>query len=340
MLKPARDAAIRRFLADSGWGGADRHPLDNDASFRRYERLAAGGRTAMLMDAPPAHEDVRPFLRMARHLDGLGYSAPGILAEDTTAGLLIVEDLGDDTYTRLLDRGADAEDLYGRAVDVLADLHRRPRSQALPAGLAPYDDEALLAEAFLFADWYLPAITGRPTEAAVREDFGAAWLSVFPAVHGEPPTLVLRDYHVDNLMGLADRPGVAAVGLLDFQDAVAGCPAYDVVSLLEDARRDVDPALAWRMVARYRAANPDVDGDWLATACAILGAQRHAKVIGIFTRLGRRDGKPRYLAHLPRLWRMLERSLADPALAPVRRWMDRHVPPTLRAAPPTAVAAA
>ena len=150
---------------------------------------------------------------------------------------------------------------------------------------------------------------------------------------------MLRDYHVDNLMGLSERPGVAALGLLDFQDAVAGSPAYDLVSLLQDARRDVDPGLAAALMARYRAGLGAGGGAWLAPACAVLGAQRHAKVIGIFTRLCRRDGKPRYLAHLPRLWRMLEDCLDDAALAPVRKWMDRHVPPALRKVPPALAAA-
>ena len=352
-----RAARIDAFLASAGWGGATRRPLESDASFRRYTFLGDDARRALLMDAPPDKEDVRPYLRIARHLTGLGYSAPRILAEDTAAGLLVIEDLGEDTYTRLLtprvassslaeqgqaddghprDGGSLEDRLYALAVDVLIDLHRRPPAEAIPPDLPAYDEATLLREALLFTDWYLPAATGRPVEPALRDAYVAAWRAVLPPVlggDGSRPTLVLRDYHVDNLLLVPGRPGVAACGLLDFQDALAGHPAYDVVSLLEDARRDVGDDLAARMRARYAAAFPgDVPGFHGAfdAAYAILGAQRHMKVLGIFVRLSRRDGKPRYLVHLPRLWRLLERALRHPALAPVATWLDGNVPAALR----------
>ncbi len=336
---PERAHRIAEFLAAAGWGGAERSSLAGDASFRRYERLLDGKRRAVLMDAPPPQEDVRPFVRLARHLCGLGLSAPEILAEDIGTGLLLIEDLGDDTYTRLLEAGADEGDLYALAVDVLVELHRRPAAEAIPDGLAPYDDRRLLDEACLFTDWYLPEIVGRPTPPDVREAYVEAWLGAFPAVHAEPPTLVLRDYHVDNLMRLPGRDGVAACGLLDFQDAVAGAAAYDLMSLIEDARRDIVPELAESMLARYFSAFPRIDRFQFGAVYAILGAQRHAKVIGIFTRLCRRDGKPQYLVHIPRLWRLLERSLGHAALSAVREWMDRHVPQELREIPPCRTAA-
>lgn len=328
-----RQSRIESFLAAAGWGPAARRPLPGDASFRRYTLLDNGGRRALLMDAPPEREDVRPYLRIARHLRGLGFSAPGVLAEDAAAGLLVIEDLGDDTYTRLLDGGHDADPLYGLAVDVLADLHRRPPDVAVPSGLAPYDADAFLAETLLFADWYLPAMTGEPVSDSVRDAYAAAWSRVLAPVCAQPRTLVLRDYHVDNLILIPGRPGLAACGLLDFQDALAGPAAYDLMSLLEDARRDIDDGLAARMKARYREAVPTADWTAFDTAYTILAAQRHVKVIGIFTRLMRRDGKPRYLAHLPRLWRLAERALADPALAPVADWMERHVPAHRRGVP-------
>ena len=325
-----RPGVIAAFLAAHGWGEAERRPLAGDASFRRYERLTLGGERAVLMDAPPESEDVRPFVRMARHLKGLGLSAPQIIARDEAAGLVLEEDLGDDTYTRVLAAGGDEGALYASAVDLLIDLHRK--ADAVPPGLPGYGNGRLLDEAFLLPQWYLPAVQGRPVPEAARRSYGEAWLSLFPAVHAQPRTLVLRDYHVDNLMELPGRPGVAACGLLDFQDAVAGPAAYDLMSLLEDARRDLGPGLVGDMAGRYRAAFPDLDGASFEAAYAILAAQRHAKVIGIFTRLSVRDGKPAYLAHMPRVWRLLETALEHPALAQLRDWFDRHV--SVRGIPP------
>ena len=315
---------IAAFLAAHGWGEAERRPLAGDASFRRYERLILRDEQAVLMDSAQEADEVRPFVRIARHLKGLGLSAPEIIARDEAASLVLEEDLGDDTYTRVLDSGGDEGALYATAVDLLIDLHRR--GDAVPSGLPSYGNGRLLDEAFLLPRWYLPGVEGLPASEAARRSYGEAWLSLFPAVHAQPRTLVLRDYHVDNLMRLSGRSGIAACGLLDFQDAVAGPAAYDLMSLLEDARRDLDPGLVGDMLGRYRAAFPDLDGVSFGTAYAILAAQRHAKVIGIFTRLSVRDGKPAYLAHIPRVWRLLEAALETPILAPVRDWFDRHVP--------------
>ena len=220
-------------------------------------------------------------------------------------------------------------------MDVLIDLHGR--ADVVPPGLPSYGNGRLLDEAFLLPRWYVPAVEGRPASQTARRSYGEAWLSLFPAVHAQPRTLVLRDYHVDNLMRLPGRSGVAACGLLDFQDAVAGPAAYDLMSLIEDARRDLGLGLAGDMLGRYRAAFPDLDGAAFETAYAILAAQRHAKVIGIFTRLSSRDGKPAYLPHIPRVWRLLEAALEHPALAPVRDWFDRHA--AARGVPPAGEAA-
>jgi aminoglycoside/choline kinase family phosphotransferase len=328
-----REALIAAFLVRAGWSDARRGRLAGDASFRRYDRLVAPGRAAVLMDAPPPMEDVRPFLRIARHLAGLGYSAPAIYAEDVAAGLLLLEDLGDDTYTRLLARGHDEAALYRLAVDLLIDLHRRPQPAAVPVGIPDYDDARLLTEAALLTDWYMPAAFGRATDAATAADYRAAWQSVLPLARRVPETLVLRDYHVDNLMLLAGREGIAACGLLDFQDAVKGPVSYDFVSLVEDARRDIAAPLAAMLHARYLAAFPALDAAAFDASVAILGAQRHCKVIGIFTRLCVRDGKPGYLVHIPRLWRLLEAALAHPALAPVKAWFDRAIPANRRVVP-------
>lgn len=303
-----------------------------DASFRRYFRVHTAAQSYMAMDAPPDKEKPAGFLAIAQKLHALDLSAPRIHAAAPERGYLLLEDLGDRTYTRALAEGADEAALYRLAVDTLIALHRR-WDPALAAGIAPYDEAALLAEASLLTDWYLPAVNGAPCPKPVREAFLAAWRRVLPAAQALPATLVLRDYHVDNLMALPGREGVAACGLLDFQDALLGSPAYDLVSLLRDARRDVSGDLQAEMRARYLAAFPALDREAFETAYWVLGAQRTTKIIGIFTRLDRRDGKPVYLRHLPRLWRLLAEELAQPALAPVRDWYETQLPPRLRRVP-------
>lgn len=327
-----REAQIAAFLAACGWADAARSPLAGDASFRRYCRLARGGVTTMLMDAPPPQEDVRPYIAVARHLRGLDFSAPEILAAEEGSGLLLIEDFGDGTFTRLLARGDDEEALYALATDVLIALHRR-FDAAHAAWLPPYDDTRLLNEAALLVDWYLPAITGRPTPPALREEYLDLWRGLFPVARAVPSSLVLRDYHVDNLMRIDGRDGLSACGLLDFQDAVLGPVTYDLVSLLEDSRRDIAPALVAAMRARYLDAFPALDRAAFDESFAVLGAQRHCKVIGIFTRLCRRDGKPRYLAHIPRLWRLLDGNFRHPVLKPIETWLDRHIPREQRRVP-------
>jgi N-acetylmuramate 1-kinase len=328
-----RARLIEAFLETAGWGSAQRRLLAADASFRRYERLSRDTGTAVLMDAPPPHENVAAFNTIARQLLDLGLSAPRPVAVDEAAGLMLLEDLGDRTFTRALAEGIDEARLYPLAVDVLIALHQawRPNPQA---ALPTYDDSRLLDEAALLPDWTLPALRGAETAAETRESYRAAWRAVLPRAHAVSDCLVLRDYHVDNLMLLDGRENIAACGLLDFQDAVIGPRAYDLVSLLEDARRDIAPDLAAAMLERYLAAFPDVDRAAFLDSYAVLGAQRAAKIIGIFTRLDRRDGKPAYLRHIPRVWRLLQTGLAKPALAPVRAWFDRHVPAAERIAPP------
>jgi aminoglycoside/choline kinase family phosphotransferase len=325
-----RSETIDDFLRRAGWGDATRTPLAGDASFRRYVRLSAPSRTAMLMDAPPPKENVRPYLAVARRLRALGFSAPDILAEDADAGLLVIEDLGDDTFTRLLAAGTDSARLYALAIDALITLHQKP--DAAPDWLPPYDDSRLLAEAELLTEWYMPAVGAAPSAAATRA-YRDLWRTAFPIARAVPETLVLRDYHVDNLMLLPRRTGIPSLGLLDFQDAVRGPLTYDVMSLIEDARLDVPETLHRAMRARYLAAFPALDPAAFEASLAVLGAQRHAKVIGIFTRLNVRDGKPIYLKHIPRVFRLLERALEHPALGPLRGWFDATLPREARIAP-------
>ncbi|MBE9552647.1 MAG: phosphotransferase [Proteobacteria bacterium] len=325
-----REALIADFLASADWGKAERGVLADDASFRRYDRLIRGDERAVLMDAPPPMEDVRPFIHIDRLLRGMGLSAPEILAEDVETGLLLLEDFGDNTYTRALAEGGNEAALYELALDLLIELHRRfEGNETLP----PYDDEAFLTEATLLTDWYMPAVNDQETPAALREEYCELWLAALAEARRMPATLVLRDYHVDNMIWLPERPGVAACGLLDFQDARLGPITYDLVSLFEDARRDVPPALTAKLLERYLDAFPELDRGAFAASYAIMGVQRSAKILGIFTRLDRRDGKPGYLPHIPRVWRWLEGDLEHPALADLRAWFERALPRQARVTP-------
>lgn len=335
----ARESEIAAFLDQAGWGAAERTMLAGDASFRRYERLA-GPRNghAVLMDAPPPQENVAPFRDVAQILRSLGMSAPQVLACDTARGLLLLEDFGDRTFGKLLAEGAQQEPLYRLATDTLIDLQRawaaHGAANGMGAGLPAYDNALLIdREANLLLDWYMPAVGLTPDEGQ-RESYRQAWQEALARVHAHPSTLVLRDFFPDNLMLLDGRDGTAACGLLDFQDAVIGSPLYDLASLLQDARRDVPPEIEERMLQRYLSAFPELDAQDARVAYTVIAAQRHAKVIGIFTRLARRDGKPGYLAHIPRLWRMLNKALSAPALAPVHAWLDTNLPRTQRVIPP------
>jgi aminoglycoside/choline kinase family phosphotransferase/GTP:adenosylcobinamide-phosphate guanylyltransferase len=337
-LPPKR--SIDDFLSRAGWAAADRENLAGDASFRRYERVCLEDAQAVLMDAPPPQEDVRPFMAVTRYLEEQGFSAPHILNADTHAGFLLLEDLGDDRYGRLIARAPDLErQLYEAAVDLLVSLHSAPVAAKLPYGtgdhpLPLYDEALLLREAGLFTDWYLPALFNAPVAVAEKNRFNELWRAAFKNLDNQHPVLVLRDYHADNLMWLPERAGLARVGLLDYQDAVIGHAAYDLVSLLQDARRDVSPALEEAMIGRYlqgaAKAGQALDGTAFRTAYAILGAQRNTKIIGIFMRLCLRDGKDTYLSLIPRVWALLERDLAHPALAGLAAWFDEFISPDLR----------
>lgn len=332
----SRAGLISGFLTRAGWQDSALFWLPGDASFRRYARLTRGSETAMLMDAPPPLEDVRPFLAVAEHLLRLGQRAPRILARDEQAGLLLLEDFGDTTFTRALAAGADEQTLYRDALDLLAGLHRHADASAID--LPPYDDALFLREAHLLTDWYLPAVAPEADIETARTGLAEALTPLLALARQVPQTLVLRDYHVDNLMllpGTQPGGGPQGLGLLDFQDAVIGPVTYDLVSLLEDARRDVPPTLAATLLARYAAAFPEIDPAALDLSYRIMGAQRSMKIIGIFTRLSRRDGKHRYLTHIPRLWRLIARDLGHPDLAPLAAWLDAAIPPAIRTTPET-----
>ena len=311
---------VEPFLKQAGWAAAAIEPLPGDASFRRYFRLRRGEQTAMLMHAPPPNEDPAPFLRAARWLDDAGFRSPRVLHEQPAQGLILLEDFGDVRMRDYLDDWPDDElEIYAAAVDTLKALHKVPPGPFTGYSLAEYQREAKL-----FVDWYCPAqnlyVDGK--------GWAEAWEAVLMPVLGRqrPGVTVLRDYHAENIMLLG---ALHKQGLLDFQDALVGHPAYDVVSLLQDARRDVSPELEAEMLAHYLKGHADAEN--FRADYARLGAQRNAKIVGIFVRLWKRDGKPRYLELIPRVWALLERDLAHPALAPVAAWFDANIPPELRA---------
>ena len=316
-MTPPADAA--GFLARHGWAGAAVSPLAGDASFRRYFRVVDGDRRAILMDAPPPHEDPRPFLSVAGWLAERGFAAPAVLGAEPEAGLVLLEDFGDDRMREAVDAAPERGiGHYAAAVDLLVDLARHPAGP-----FPPYDRAVLQREAALLVEWYCPAV-GLQVDATA---YAAAWNEVLGVAINDTPVTVLRDYHAENLMLI----GEGRLGLLDFQDALSGHPAYDLVSLLQDARRDVEPAVEAAMLARYRAATGA--GEDFVRAYHVLGAQRNAKIVGIFTRLWQRDGKARYPALCPRVWAYLERDLRQPVLAPVASWFDANIPPALRGDP-------
>jgi aminoglycoside/choline kinase family phosphotransferase len=312
------------FLASCGWAGARVEPLAGDASFRRYFRVIDGSRQAVLMDAPPPHEDPRPFVAVAEWLASTGLSAPEILGRDLTRGLLLLSDFGSDRFKERLDRDPHREtELYELATDLLVRLHSEPAMDGLP----PHGLDQWLDELDLFVDWYAPTLDLDIDRGAWR----TAWREALEPVasDGLGPVTVLRDYHAENVMLVAGRQGVAHLGLLDFQDALAGHPAYDLVSMLEDARRDVPPAIERTMIDRYKAATGQ--GDVFERAYWALAAQRNTRILGVFVRLWKRDGKPHYRAFQPRMWGLLERDLAQPGMEPVRALVDECVPLAARA---------
>ena len=314
---PDRDAQIDAFLRSAGWGAAERRPLAGDASNRRYLRLVGeSGATAVLMDAPPDRgEDVRPFLAIARHLAGIGLSAPAVLAEDTPTGLLLLEDLGDGLFARLAGDPATEATLYTAAAETLAALHAVPP----PDGLVRFTPETMADLARLVFDWYAPSAEGGEALVSLLRE-------ALERAAPEPTVLSLRDFHAENLLWLPDRTGPARVGLLDFQDAVIAHPAYDLVSLLQDARRDVGEATRAATVRRFLDLTGQEAAPFMAAAAA-LSAQRNLRILGVFARLAGRDGKAGYLRFLPRVWRNLNRDLDHPALSRLRETALRLLPP-------------
>ena len=344
--------AIERLLGNAGWRDAQREFMLGDASVRAYERLRRdNGQTAILMispprpDGPPVRygkpysaiarlaEDVKAFVAMSNGLRSEGFSAPEILAADIKTGLLLTEDFGHDTV--LID-GKPAADRYQVAIELLAKLHQRQLPDRLPVAegiehrIPPYDLDALLIEVELLLDWYLPHRGRSGLSASARGQFVNGWKSILTEVTSGQRSWVLRDYHSPNLMWLADREGTDRIGLIDFQDAVLGHPAYDVASLAQDARVDLEEGLEIKLVGQYarlrRQADPSFDMVTFARDYSVMAAQRATKILGIFARLNHRDGKPAYLKHMPRMESYLKASLAHPALGDLLAWYSQNVP--------------
>ncbi|MEM6971512.1 MAG: phosphotransferase [Pseudomonadota bacterium] len=324
-----REAAMVAFLTRIGLGAGDVSPLAGDASMRRYLRVAHGGAVSVLMDAPPgANERMDSFVAVTATLRSLGLSAPEVIAADLDAGFLLLEDLGDDLFARIMAaQPSDEAELYDAAVDLLAALPDAEPANP-PAGVRPYDLPTYRREARLVIDWYVAGAASPLAEDAAAE-FGALIDAAMTTLPNDAPVLVLRDYHAENLIWLPGRVGHARVGLLDYQDALVGHRAYDLVSLLEDARRDVDPALATQLFDRFgeRCGLDAAGRQALQAAYDLLGAQRNLKILGIFARLALRDGKPRYLDLIPRVWRYLERDLQSPSCRALAGFVTRHIPP-------------
>ena len=344
--------ALREMLRREGWSDARRSFLQGDASTRAYETLEKdNGQRAILMISPPRPdgppirygksysaiarlaENVRPFVALSQALRGQGLSAPEILARDLDGGLLLIEDLGREG---VVDDKGPIPERYLEAASVLAHLHSRRLPDVLPIGgaaayhIPPYDLDALLIEVELLLDWYVGHISKATVASGARAIFVNLWRHVLLEVASAPPTWTLRDYHSPNLLWLPRREGLARVGIIDFQDCVLGHPAYDMASLGQDARVTVPDDLELKLLAHYarmrRAADPAFDMAAFARAYSILAAQRATKVLGIFARLDQRDGKPQYLAHVPRVEAYLKKSLRHSALAEIKAWYETNLP--------------
>ena len=347
-----RFAALRRFLAQSGYAEGRRERMQGDASTRSYERLNLAGRTLILMNSPPrpdgppvrngkpysaiAHlaEDVKPFIALATGLRERGFSAPQIYAADIEHGFVVLEDLGNDLFVQG-DPPAPIEARYTVAVDALLSFHGYEVVDTLPVAdgidykIPRYDFDAFLIEAELLLDWYLPKL-GVTLSDSRRDRYLSSWREALQPVVDAVPSWVLRDFHSPNLLWLPQREGVARIGLLDFQDAVMGAGAYDLASLLQDARVDVPEMTEIALLSRYTRARlkaePGFDAPGFVRLYSTLAAQRASKILGIFARLERRDGKPQYLRHMPRVWAYLQRALAHPSLTQLNAWYRVNVP--------------
>ena len=352
-----REQLVTAFLEKAGWATAKREYLQGDASIRRYERLALNGVKAVLMDWPAgpdapvdggvaaysklAHlaEDVRPFVAVGTYLKSLGLRVPDIISSDLTHGFLLLEDIGTDDFGGVIDRGEGPQgealdDMYRACVDVLVALQGAGAPEALPVGdgtthhVPAFDNGIYRNETALALDWYMPVVMGKEAETDLRAEYDALLTTLWPLIESGPRTLFLRDFHSPNILWQSTREGLERVGLIDYQDALIGSLAYDPVSFLQDARRDVPVEREKAMLTYYVAAMKELDAhfdaDAFDAAYAVLGAERALRLMGLWPRLLKRDNKPHYLAHMARTQDYLRRNLAHPLLSDLSDFVERH----------------
>lgn len=315
-----------QFLAKHNIDPLSLEQLPQDASYRVYYKIK--NKNLLLMDAPPNKENIKSYLKVANYLKYNEFSSPDILAEDIAGGFLLIEYLGNNLYTQILEGNPhQEEELYSAAVDVLLKLHKiLPPDNLIPY----YSDDMLMEEADRFIDWYIPILNGEAINKKLREEYQVIWKHLLQYPRYIPETMVHKDYHADNLIWLEKRNGLKRVGILDFQDAVIGSPIYDLVSLLEDARRDVSEEIVSKMINKYIIARDDIIRKDFLASYAILGAQRNLRIIGFCARKSVRDKNNSYLKLLPRVWSYVEKNLKHPLLFPLKAWMDKVISPQVR----------
>ncbi len=330
MIDFEREKKKEDFLKKYNYDKFDKKLIAGDASFRKYQRiLLDDNKTLVLMDAPPKFEKINPFISIAEYLLSLGFSAPKIFHYDIINGFMILEDLGNDTYTKLLEKNYNEEKLYSLATSVLIEVHKSVAKRNIPEFIPPFNYKRIINEVSLLHEWYFPLVKRKPIYSSVQEYINV-WNNLIKASISFKSSLIFFDYHIDNLLLLSDRPGYKACGLLDFQDATFGPVTYDLMSLLEDARRNVNPEIVNKMKFKYLDSFPEIKKDDFETSWAIMSAQRHLRVLGTFARLKIRDNKNEYVRHIPRLWGYLDVSLKHPILKELKTWLDKNLKPEIR----------
>lgn len=319
----SREELLALFLKNAGWHTADKNLLAHDASFRWYDRLQKDEETIVLMNAPIPQENPAQFVFVDEVLENIQIKVPHIFHKDLDNGFLLLEDFGDDTFTRLIAKGHNEKELYIKAVKALIEIQRKIKENP---GLKEYDLDLILLEASLLPLWYVKYVVGTELSQEALDEFNQIWTVLYKTIKNVPNTLVLLDYHVDNLMITKDYQ----CGLLDFQDARYGPVTYDLASLLEDARRPVPEEIQKEMLEFYFEQLPEFNTDAFKLAYPLMAVQRHTKVIGIFIRLFVRDGKNRYLKHIPFVWSLLEKHLNNPLLSDYKAWLDKYIPENIR----------
>ncbi|MFN7039086.1 MAG: aminoglycoside phosphotransferase family protein [Alphaproteobacteria bacterium] len=324
-----REKIRENFLKVNNINNSNIELLPADASFRNYYRIKEGKNSFILMDAPPDKEpNTGIFVKVSEFLNDNGFSAPKIIKADLKKGFLLLEDLGNNSFNKILEEdNSKGELLYSYAIDVLLKLH----SISVPDAILPYyTDDLILKELNRFIEWYIPVLNGEVISKKLQEEYEVVWKHLLQYARQIPETTVLRDYHVDNLMWLEDRENIRKVGLLDFQDAIVGSPVYDIVSLLQDARREVSEEITQAMITKYLTAKPDILRKDFLASYSILGAQRNLRIIGNFARKSVRDKNSNYLKFLPRVWSNIEKNLKHPLLFPLKAWLDKVISPQVR----------